>query len=128
MSKIIGVVIDVINTHKAMIQTVDKANGIQDYYDLLNCSLFDIACRKIGENYYDIYCDDEGLLKCNPIVSAVSSDGEPMLVGNLFVAKTNDEGETISLNEDELSEVLENVTPLFDVRNQIWYKGLICDY
>lgn len=126
MSKVTGVLIDVM-AGRAIPFCLMNSDELQAYYDILNCTTFDIATRRIGSGVYDIYCDDEGLLQCHPIVSAVSEDGNPMLVGNLFVVKTNDEGETISLSTDELSEVLEHITTLCDETGRTW-PALICEY
>lgn len=82
---------------------------LDDYYAQLNCSCFDIATRKIGETYYDIYCDDEGLLKDNPIVSAINYRGEVMLVGNLIFAHHDEEGNTVGLKERDVREILHEV-------------------
>lgn len=126
MSKITGVLIDV-QKKTAVVHTM-QSGALEEYYDILNCTTFDIASRKIGKNYYDIYCDDEGLLKINPIVSAVSPDRSPMLVGNLFVTKTDVEGETISLTEKELFEVITNTIQLIDSETMTPYIALVCDY
>ena len=125
MNKVTGVLIDVKN-RTIVVYTVNSGS-LEEYYNILNCTTFDIASRRIGENVYDIYCDDEGLLQCNPIVSAVSSDRNPMLVGNLFVTKTNDEGETISLTQEEISEVLDSVIDLYDEDGNVW-PAIVCDY
>ena len=82
--KITGVLIDTeANTAKAV--TLD--NTLEAYYSVLNCSCIDIVERTIGESekYFTIVCDDEGLLKAAPCISAVSDLCEPMLVGNLFI-------------------------------------------
>ena len=125
MSKVTGVLIDVKN-RTTTLYTVNS-DSLEGYYNILNCTTFDIASRRIGDNYYDIYCDDEGLLKCRPIVSAVSEDGEAMLVGNLFITKTNDEGETISLTAEEINEVLKSVIDLYDEDGNVW-PAIVCDY
>ena len=70
-----GFLIDVENSNP-YIAEID--GSIESYYQILKCDMFDIATRRIGENYYDIYCDDEGLLKCKPLVSAISSLLKPM--------------------------------------------------
>ena len=125
MSKVTGVLIDVL-AGTTIVYTV-KSGTLEEYYRILNCTTFDITSRRIGNNYYDIYCDDEGLFQCNPIVSAISSDRNPMLVGNLFVTKTNDEGETISLTQEEIGEVLDNIVHLYDESGRTW-SAIVCDY
>ena len=124
MSSVRGFLIDV---QKSNPYIAEVDGSLSSYYKILNCDTFDIAPRRIGENYYDIYCDDEGLMKSNYKVSAISSSGKRMLVGNLFVTKTNDEGETISLTDEEIEEVKRHLTPLFDESGR-YYPCLICDY
>ena len=82
---------------------VDDADHLNAYYQLLNCSLVDITSRKIGGKYFDIVTDDEGLLKEAPIVSAVDSDGKPVLVGNLLFCNYDPQtGAEISLTDDDI--------------------------
>lgn len=100
---------------------------LDDIYTNLKCDCFDIATRKIGNTYYDIYCDDEGLLKENPIVSAINHNGRPMLVGNLLFAQHDEEGDTVGLKESEVKEILENTVKV------ILYSGekldmIMCEY
>ena len=125
MSIVTGVLIDTVN-RKASIHTVNS-DTLQAYYDILNCNTFDIATRKIGKKYYDIFCDDEGLYQSNPVVSALSANGEPMLVGNLFVTRTDSNGETISLSLGEIREVMEHTIHLTNDKNETWI-AVVCDY
>ena len=124
MSKIRGFLIDI---EKSNPYVAEIDGSLDSLYAILNCSLFDVASRKIGDQYFDIYCDDEGLLKCNPQLSAMSSNHEPMLVGNLFIVKHDSEGGMISLNEDEIKLIKRNLTPVFDDTGK-YYPCLICDY
>ena len=50
-------------------------NGLQDYYRLIGCDCIEIANREIRGKRFDIICDDEGLLKAEPQVSAVNGRG-----------------------------------------------------
>lgn len=81
---------------------------VKDFHDIqakLGVDIFDIVSRQIGDNkaaIYDIYVDDCGLLKGNPIVSAYDRKGVPHLVGNLLVARHDENGEQIPLSDDDL--------------------------
>lgn len=107
--KITGILIDTVaNTAKAV--TLDDT--LEAYYSALNCSCIDIVDRTIGasEKHFTIVCDDEGLLKTAPCISAVSDLCEPMLVGNLFITDfDHDTGNLASLSEQELEYVLDHV-------------------
>ena len=107
--KITGVLIDTeANTAKAV--TID--NTLDALYTALHCTCIDIVSRTIGDSskYFTIVCDDEGLLKTAPCISAVSDSGEPMLVGSLFITDFNpDTGELVSLPDCELEYVLDHI-------------------
>ena len=68
--------------------------------------------RTIGESekYFTIVCDDEGLLKAAPCISAVSNLCEPMFVGSLLITDfDHDTGDLASLSEQEQEYVLDHI-------------------
>lgn len=79
---------------------VVEANGLEDYYKYIGCSVIDIVRRKIGDLTVEIVCDDEGTFVEHPKVSAIDIVGQPCLYGNLLVAG----GEVIDGNLTELTE------------------------
>lgn len=116
--KIVGVLVDVnnnvVNVTRIEYDTNDN-DYLDVYYKVLNCDTFDIVTRRIGSSHYSIYCDDEGLFKEDNKPSAITFDGArvvEVLVGNLFVCKHNDDGETISLTDKEMDEIFEYVHSL----------------
>lgn len=87
-------------------------NSYKDYYKVLNCDTFDIQTRKFGDEWLDIYCDDEGLFKENNKPSVLTfANGElvEQIVGNVFIVSHDDEGETISLTDEQIKKVMETV-------------------
>jgi len=80
----------------------DHTDGYQKIYDLLKCDTFTIATRKFGQFTFDIYLDDEGLLKNNQVLTGLSLDMKEQLVGNLFVVSHDDNGEVVSLTDNEI--------------------------
>lgn len=107
--KITGILID---TEANAARAVTLDNTLEAYYSALNCSCIDIVERTIGESekYFTIVCDDEGLLKASPCVSAVSALCEPMLVGSLLITDCDhDTGDLASLSERELEYVLDHI-------------------
>lgn len=109
IKKISGVLIDTeANTAKA----TTLADTLDSYYTALHCSCIDIVSCTIGRSkkYFSIICDDEGLFKDSPCISAVSDIGAPMLVGSLFIADYDpDTGELVSLSDRELEYVLDHI-------------------
>lgn len=107
--KIKGVLIDVWN-ETAEITTLDA--DLDAYYAALNCTTIAITSRRIGprgRKYYDIICDDEGLLVAPTKISAVDSMGRPQLVGNLFICYHDKDGNEISLTDTEAKRIMREV-------------------
>lgn len=81
-------------------------DSLPSFYEKLNCTTIDIVSRTIGGKPYDIICDDEGLLKENPTVSAMDAERKPMLVGNLLICgPADEEGNLTSLTRDDLDHI-----------------------
>ena len=91
-----------------------KCDGLDDYYKHLKCDCIDIPIRVVGTVEYDIICDDEGLLKSNPIISAVDKNLRPMLVGNLLFSHHNIDGETTSCSESDMSNLKHHLVTLYN--------------
>lgn len=90
---------------------VAECNGIDDFYRELNAEPFDIAVRRIDGRAFDIFVDDMGLLRDPEFitVSAVNGAGEPMLVGNLVFANHDSEGNTTSLSDEDMVQIISAV-------------------
>lgn len=87
-------------------QVIEIEDELAVFYDLIGCSLITVTERKIGEHYYDIIADDEGLFVENPKVSALDEIGHGALVGNLIVVKHDGNGKFQGLTDEEAQEVL----------------------
>ena len=102
---------------------VVMCKSLDDYYKYLKCDCFDIAVRHVKGREFDIYVDDEGLLKEHPLVSAVDSEKHPALVGNLIFAHHDSHGNTTSVTDDDIEflkcRVWFGVTPSGDLLNFI---------
>lgn len=109
-----------------------ECSSLEDYYDALQCETFDIARRKIGGHYFDIFVDDIGLFDESPIVSAIrwvdkdAGKAEPMLVGNLIIANHDAEGNTTSLTREDVGVILSNI--LWNCSDKGVYPILQCDW
>lgn len=83
----------------------------ESFYPVLECDTFDIVTRKFGKNYYDVYVDDEGLL-LNKTPAIFTFDNDilvEMLVGNCIILSHDKDGNTISLTEEQVNEILANI-------------------
>lgn len=82
-----------------------NCHNLSDFYRELNADTLDIARRGIGGWMFDIFVDDEGLLKADPIVSAVDGNLNPMLVGNLVFANHDGHGNTVDLTDEDIEHI-----------------------
>lgn len=105
-----------------------ECDDLIDFYRELNADLFDIAKRKIGGKYYDIFCDDIGLWRDNPVVSAIDSNMKPMLVGNLVFANHDSTGETTSLTEEDVERIVHNLYLVKSAGDDKEHMVIMCDY
>lgn len=87
-------------------------NNYEDFYPLLECDLFEIQNRNFNGINADIYCDEEGKFKDNnqpSIITMNNKDVVEVFVGSVFICKHNEEGETISLTDEECEKILATV-------------------
>ena len=91
-----------------------ECKKLEDYYKHLGCDCFDITSRKIGNKAFDIFCDDIGLFKDKPIVSAVDKALRPALVGNLIFANHDNMGNTTSLSDEDIELIMDEKITAFD--------------
>lgn len=94
----------VLNIETGM-KEVEIEDSLKTYYDLIDCDTIDITERKIGDRWYSIVVDDEGLLSMNPVVSAYSENMEPVLVGNLVFCGADDDGYLTSLSPEDIANL-----------------------
>lgn len=111
------------------IKVVEIEDELKNYYKLLQCSCVCMPIRWLGDRYFNIYCDDNGLLKENPIIAAFSADNEEYLVGNLIFAHTDREGYTTSLSDDDISYIKRFIRPVKLYENgEVRIRALIGPY
>lgn len=90
---------------------------LDDFYREIGCSCIDIARRSINGKMFDIFVDDEGLLKADAgeyISATVVEDGEisPQLVGTLVFANHDAAGNTTDLSLDDTLLISSRVCPV----------------
>lgn len=91
-----------------------ECDELQDFYEALKCRCFDIAYRKVGDRYFDIFCDDEGLFAEKPIVSAVDAGMKPALVGNLIFAHHDSAGNTTRVTDEDIEHIRAHMVTAID--------------
>lgn len=112
-----GILIDKTKRNSKVVTFEDE---LHELYRLLDCDCIDITSRKIGDKYYDIVCDDEGLLRDNIRVTAYDVKGNPALVGNLLIMNHDEMGELLSLTEEDILNVEKYVhTCMFPILGEV---------
>lgn len=101
-----GVLVDVCN---GTIEKKTLDGTLQGFYKALHCDCIDITTRSIAGRVFDFVCDDEGLLKPGAKISAIDSKRDPMLVGNLFICSSDGEGNSVSIDDEAIAHIKENV-------------------
>ena len=91
-------------------QTVRVEDDLQTYYDIIDCSCIDIVRRQIGNKMYAIVCDDEGLLTGKQFTIVYCEDDKwyQEIVGNVFICKSDDEGNLVSLDGSDVENIMNN--------------------
>ena len=105
---------------QALPKVIDIEDDLKVFYNLIGCQYVDITRRKIGDKYYDVICDDEGLYKENTIISAVDNTYKPMFVGNLIISKADDEGGLIDLSETDIKQILRHAITYFTLNRNTY--------
>lgn len=93
-------------------QIIETAGGLKEWYRLLKCDLIDITERAVAGRYYDIIVDDEGLFKGGAKVTALDSNQQPQLVGNLVFCNHDEEGNETSLTDEDIQHLLKHIVIL----------------
>lgn len=121
-----GLLLDIKNNKTQVVE----AEGLEQYYELLDCHLIDIVQRRIDRKRFEIICDDEGLFKEDYKISAINNLGEPMLVGSLLICgKADTEGELTSLTDEEITYIKERIQTMYTRNHPEGYLMLTqCEY
>lgn len=83
-------------------------DSLDCYYKQLEVECIDIVATEVAGHKVEIVCDDEALLKDNPIATAVNHSGKAVLFGNLFITgPANEEGALTSLGIQTAFDVIQ---------------------
>lgn len=124
--KMKSILLDVYNNKAQVV----NPEGLEDYYNMIDCSTVDIVRRKIGRKWFEIICDDEGTFKEDCKISAIDNFGNVMLVGNLIICGLADsEGELTDLSYSDVKYIRERIQCLSTRRHPKGYLMLTqCGY
>ena len=83
------------------VRYISPDNVLQDLYRILNCEL--VTCTEIDVDgkLFDVYSDDEALLKDKPVPNLYIDD-DLIIFGSLAFAKADEEGKLVGLTREDV--------------------------
>lgn len=119
-----------LNVYEKSVEVMDVKGELEDFYRNIECSCIAITRRKIGDRWYDLVVDDEGLLESFPTISAFDSRMRPVLVGNIMFFNVCEDGELVGLSDDDVNYIKSYIKEIVTLYNGITPYPVItnCDY
>ena len=89
------------NSISPHVRYISPDNVLQDLYKILNCEL--VTCTEIEVNgkLFDVWSDDEALLKDKPVPNLYIDD-DLIIFGSVAFAKADEEGKLTGLTREEV--------------------------
>ncbi len=89
------------NSISPHVRYISPDNVLQDLYRILNCEL--VTCTEIEVNgkLFDVWSDDEALLKDKPAPNPYIDD-DLIIFGSVAFAKADEEGKVVGLSRDDV--------------------------
>ena len=89
------------NTISPHVRHLSPANVLENLYKVLNCDLVTCVEIEVGGKFFDVWADDEALLKDKPVPNLYVDD-ELIFFGSVAFAKTDEDGEMVGLDSDDI--------------------------
>lgn len=105
---------------------LEKKDGsyLDALYSAIKCDTVDVVSRRIGQKWFDLWVDDNGLLVNDPVFTGLtvhSENGEGKIVerlaGNIFICGSDKAtGELASLSDEEIAGIQKERIAAWDKR------------
>ena len=89
------------NTISPHVRYISPDNVLHDLYKILNCELVTCVEIEVGGKFFDVWSDDEALLKDKPVPNLFVDD-ELIFFGSVDFAKTDEDGELIGIDSVDI--------------------------
>ena len=89
------------NSISPHVRYISPDNVLHDLYRILNCELVTCTEIEINGKFFDVWSDDEALLKPNPAPNLYIDD-DLIIFSSVAFAKSGDEGQLIGLERDDV--------------------------
>lgn len=99
-----------------------KDNRLQSMYKILNCDCVTCTEIDVDDHFYDVWSDDEALLKNNAIPTLYINDNT-VIFGNLLFAKSDKNGKMLGLTESDMQRIRAYIHRQ-DIKMSDWIKRI----
>ena len=89
------------NSSSPHVRYISPDNVLRDLYRILNCELVTCTKIKVDGKLFDVYSDDEALLKDKPAPNLYIDD-DLIIFGSVAFAKADEEGKLARLTREEV--------------------------
>ena len=112
------------------VRHINQENFLQEAYKIIGCRCVDCRSFEYNGTEYDVWFDDEFLLKNGPLyptlfLGELKPNYFDVICGNFIIAKCNEEGETIGISTDEAKELVAFMQKSIDKLNKAAHMGLL---
>ena len=89
------------NSISPHVRYISPDNVLQDLYKILNCELVTCTEIEVNSKLFDVWSDDEALLKDKPAPNLYIDD-DLIIFGSVAFAKSDEEGKLVGLSHDDV--------------------------
>ena len=89
------------NSISPHVRYISPDNVLKDLYKVLNCELVTCTEIEVNGNFFDVWSDDEALLKDKPAPNLYIDD-DLIIFGSVAFAKADEEGKLVGLTHEEV--------------------------
>ena len=83
------------------VRYISPDNVLQDLYRILNCELVTCTEIEVNDKLFDVWSDDEALLKDKPAPNLYIDD-DLIIFGSIAFAKADEEGKLVGLSHEDV--------------------------
>lgn len=105
-----------------------ELKSYKDIAHLIGTDMWTTACRKFNGKHFNIYLDDLGLYREQPVITAVKTNNNERLVGNLLLTLMDGRGEDISLTDDDFKRLEDCIILLNTWDDDHWEQSRVLVY
>lgn len=104
---------DASNSISPHVRYISPDSVLKDLYRILNCQLVTCTEIEVNDKFFDVWSDDEALLKDKPAPN-LYIDNDLIIFGSVAFAKVDDDGNWAGLSRDDVHLLWEFATVQFD--------------